>query len=235
MNDKRRFLVCAHRPWNKTLFERKLSALPHELTLMSSPEELTIEAITELNPEIIFFLDWSWIIKKEFTDAFFCVGFHPAPLPEYKGGSPIQNQIIRGVTQTKLSAFVMDGGIDTGDILLQRDLSLEGHLHDIFERITKLNEEMICAIIDGKYIRTSQSGDGSYYRRRKPSESVLSVSDMTHPLEHLYNFIRMLEDPYPNARLQIGNKEVIFKSAEMDENRDAIRIIADIVEFKKAP
>ena len=44
---------------------------------------------------------------------------HPSPLPKYRGGSPIQNQIIRGVVDSMVTIFVMNDKIDAGDIIAQ--------------------------------------------------------------------------------------------------------------------
>lgn len=211
---KNKYVICAHRPWNIKLFDQEITKLG-EFHLIQNKEELTIEKLDAIGPKIVFFLDWSWIVKKDITDRFFCVGFHSAPLPEFRGGSPIQNQIIRGIKKTKLTAFKMDGGIDTGNILVQEDLDLSGHLMDIFERITNLSTNMILKIINGQYKEIVQSGMGSYYKRRKPSESELYTDDFNKDIVYLNDFIRMLEDPYPNAFYVLGNKKIIFKSSKI--------------------
>jgi methionyl-tRNA formyltransferase len=226
----RRYVICAYRPWNIELFKDKLSKLPYEFYLISNKDELTLERLKEINPEIIFFLDWSWIVPKQIHTNYRCVVFHAAPLPKFRGGSPIQNQIIRGKKKTKLTAFFMDEGIDTGDILLQEDLSLEGHLRDIFKRITEISYRMIVKIINGEYIVRKQKGKGSYYRRRRPEESELKMEDFNKPLCFLYNFIRMLEDPYPNAYIIIGNKKVVFKEANFDRADNKLSVVVEITE-----
>ena len=214
-----KFVVCAYRPWNVSMCIFRLSEIYPDCILISSKEALTIERLRKINPELVFFLDWSWIVKQDILDEFKCVGFHTAPLPMYRGGSPIQNQIIRGEIQTKLTAFMMDGGIDTGDILLQRDMSLMGSISNILKMITNLEYHMIDDIVKGKYTVTPQHGKGSYYKRRKPSESELQVEDFNREMQYLYNFARMLEDPYPNAFIKLGNKKIIFKSVEKKDNK----------------
>ena len=52
----------------------------------------------------------------------------------------------------------MDEGIDTGKILLQKNLNLEGHLSDIFRRICDSSYEMIQKIIEGEQRDPSMSG-----------------------------------------------------------------------------
>ncbi len=213
MNKK--IVVCAHRDWNISMYLGRLSKIFPDSMLLSEKEHLSIDLLRKFNPSMIFFLDWSWIIKEEILNKFNCIGFHSAPLPEYRGGSPIQNQIISGITQTKLTAFSMDKGIDTGDILLQKPLSLDGHIMDIMKNISTLIHDMIIDIVNENYVIKKQTGHSSYYKRRKPSESELSLKDFEdNDVNYLYNFIRMLEDPYPNAFIKLANKKIIFKSAK---------------------
>ena len=78
------------------------------------------------------------------------INFHEAPLPKFRGGSPLQNQIIRGITKTKTTAFIMNEEIDAGDIILQKDLSLDGSIEDIFFRMYKNDyflEDLLVSVI----------------------------------------------------------------------------------------
>ena len=68
--------------------------------------------------------------------------FHESDLPKFRGGSPLQNQIVRGITKTKTTAFLMNEKIDGGDIIMKKSLSLEGNLQDIFERMKKNDFEI---------------------------------------------------------------------------------------------
>ncbi|MCB0329469.1 MAG: hypothetical protein KDD70_07395 [Bdellovibrionales bacterium] len=226
----RSFVFCAYRPWNIQLFQDVIAQHFPSATLITQKEELTLQKLETLDPEFVFFPDWSWIVPKEIFSRFTCVVFHAAPLPEFRGGSPLQNQILRGITETKLTAFVMDEGIDTGDILLQRDLSLEGHLYQIFDRMTSLTFELIQEIVAGRFERRKQVGDGSTFKRRKPSESELKEGDFENSLSYLYNFMRMLEDPYPNAWIRLGNKRITFKEAEKCGD-STLRVVAEINEI----
>lgn len=105
----------------------------------------------------------------------------------------------------------MTDEIDGGDILLQRDLDLTLQLDEMFEQIAENVYEMIQKIIRGEFKSKKQKGKPSYYKRRKPKESEL---DMNMPIDKIYDFIRMLADPYPNAFIKVGNKKIIFKRAQ---------------------
>ena len=104
----------------------------------------------------------------------------------------------------------MDDGIDTGNILLRESLSLEGSLNEIFERMIKNDYKMIIKIINSQYRINKQQGKSTFFKRRKPEQSELK--HLNYSKKYLYNFIRMLADPYPNAFLKIDKKRIVFKS-----------------------
>ena len=190
--------------------------------LLSSPKKLTINYLKRKKPEIIFFPDWSWIIPNEIISIYKCICFHESNLPKFRGGSPIQNQIIRGITKTKTTAFIMNEKIDAGDIILQKNLSLEGSIQEIFSRMSENDYSLILKIINGKYKRRKQSGKPTTYSRRKPKESELK--SLNHSINYLYNFIRMLEDPYPNAFIRIGKQKLIFKKAIYNNKKLSLEV-----------
>ena len=82
--------------------------------------------IFKVNPDIILFYGWSWIIKKKIFKNYDCFMLHPSPLPKYRGGSPIQNQIIQGITKSGITLFRMNNDLDQGNILLQKRINLSG-------------------------------------------------------------------------------------------------------------
>ena len=201
------FLFCAYRDWSIKLYE-KLSKKYDNFILLNSPKKLTFSFVKKLNPEFIFFPDWSWIIPEKITSNYKCFCLHESNLPKFRGGSPLQNQIIRGITKTKTTAFFMSKGIDEGDIILQQDLSLSGRMDEIFLRMIENDFKIIEKIILGNYKLTKQKGRRSIFKRRKPEESELDSSP--HSLEYFYNFIRMLDDPYPNAFIRCKNNTKLF-------------------------
>ncbi len=215
------YLFCAYRDWALKLFQKLKKKYP-DMYLLSSPKKLTINYLKRKKPEIIFFPDWSWIIPNEIISNYKCICFHESNLPKFRGGSPIQNQIIRGVTKTKTTAFIMNEKIDAGDIILQKNLSLEGSIQEIFSRMSENDYSFILKIINGKYKRRKQSGKPTTYSRRKPKESELK--SLNHSVNYLYNFIRMLEDPYPNAFIRIGKQKLIFKKAIYNNKKLSLEV-----------
>ena len=214
------YLFCGYRDYSIEIF-KKLQKRYKNFHLITKKESLTYSKIKKINPKYIFFPDWSWIVPENIIKDFDCVCFHESNLPKFRGGSPLQNQIISGIKKTKTTAFLMNSMIDGGDIIIQKDLSLTGNISDIFERMKKNDFEMICQIIQGKFRRRKQKGIASFYKRRNPKQSELKNLNFSN--EYLYNFIRMLSDPYPNAFLRIGKKKIIFKNAKFDGKKISFR------------
>jgi methionyl-tRNA formyltransferase len=210
------YLFCAYREWSLKLYE-KLSKKYDNFILLNSPKKLTVPFVQKLNPEFIFFPDWSWIIPKKITSNYKCVCFHESDLPKFRGGSPLQNQIIRGITKTKTTAFFMSDGIDEGNIILQRSLSLVGSIDEIFSRMIENDYKIVEKIISGNYKLTKQKGKPSIFKRRKPEDSELKSYQKS--LEYFYNFIRMLDDPYPNAFIKLGDKKLFLKNPQFKKGK----------------
>lgn len=208
-----KYVFCAYREHSFNVY-KKLKKRYSDIILINKKENLTIKKIKKINPKYIFFPDWSWIVPDEIISNVNCICIHESNLPKFRGGSPIQNQIIRGIKNTKSTAFLMNSKLDAGDILIQKNLSLDGSLDEIFSNIEKNNYEIITKIIQGKFKKRKQSGKPSSYKRRTPKQSELK--NLNTSKLYLHNFIRMLSDPYPNAFIKIGKKKIIFNSSKFD-------------------
>ena len=63
---------------------------------------------------------------------------HPSPLPKFRGGTPIQNQIIAGKKISSVTLFKINKILDGGPIIAKKPYSLEGSMSQILARITKI-------------------------------------------------------------------------------------------------
>lgn len=178
------------------------------------------DIIDNIKPDLIFFIGWSSLIPEDIVCKYKCICLHPSPLPKYRGGSPIQNQIINGEEKGAVSLFIMDKGLDTGDIIFQEEISLLGDLNVIFDDIKKSGQRGINFIIKNHKIiddfRIKQHDEeSSFYKRRNPCESEITIDEIiNNDAIYLYNKIRSLNDPYPNAFIKCkdGQKLYLLKS-----------------------
>jgi len=92
--------------------------------------------------DVAFFYGWSWHISNKVIDNFLCICLHPSKLPLFRGGSPIQNQILRGVYNSAVTVFRMNKQIDQGPIFMQKKLSLKGEIKEILLNISKIGTKI---------------------------------------------------------------------------------------------
>lgn len=185
--------------------------------LINNRTNLKYEKIKNINPKYIFFPHWSWKIPKEIYDKFECIAFHMTDLPFGRGGSPLQNLIVRGYSKTKISAFQVTNELDAGPIYLKKDLSLDGSAQEIFRRASKIIfNDMIPHIIKNSSKPSQQKGKIVTFSRRKNQES--DISDLTD-LNTTFDYIRMLDaEGYPNAFLEKNNLRIEFQNATKKNN-----------------
>jgi methionyl-tRNA formyltransferase len=184
---------------------------------LRSKEEFTLETLQEFNPDYIFIPHWSYLIPSEIYNGFNCVIFHMTDLPYGRGGSPLQNLILRGHTTTVLSAIRAEKGLDSGPIYLKKPLSLQGTAEEIFQRTDVLIKEMISEISLRDPTPVQQEGEITVFKRRTPEES--DLSGLSDP-EKLYDFIRMLDAPdYPKAFLDTENFRLEFTKASLENGK----------------
>lgn len=189
----------------------------HEVLIVTQKEELTYEAVCQFAPDYILLPHWSYYIVPQITDQWECVVFHMTDLPYGRGGSPLQNLIVRGHKETKISAIKVTEVLDGGPIYMKKPLSLEGSAHEIFERCADIIfEEMIPCFLKEKIIPIPQEGEPVLFRRRKPQEGEL-LPEMS--LETFYDYIRMLDaEGYPRAFLDYGPYRLCFEAAQLAED-----------------
>lgn len=194
------------------------------LTLLRVREqsELNLASLNAFMPRYVFFPHWSWKVPEEIFERFECIIFHMTDLPFGRGGSPLQNLIVRGITETKLTALRCVAEMDAGPVYLKRPLSLLGTAEEILIRASKLTGEMIAEIVQKQLVPIPQTGESTIFRRRTPSEGNLS---QLNTLEEVFDYIRMLDaDGYPPAFLETEHLKFEFTRASLRPGS----VIADV-------
>ena len=193
-------LVCGYKSWDYKAYSKLFGFGGEQWAYCNC---LDVVSVKLMNPERIFFLHWSWIVPNEIVDNYECIGFHMTNLPYGRGGTPLQNLIVRGHEYTSLTAFRMDRGIDTGGIYLKGDLYIgDGTAESIYKECNDLAVEMIGEIIKKNLKPVTQTGETTVFRRRKPEDSQIPEAST---LDQTYDFIRMLDaEGYPHAFLKNG-------------------------------
>ena len=211
------YLVVTIKKWNLEVYEKHISKLEGSWSLITDKENLTLENIKKINPKYIFFPHWSWIVPKEITDSYDCVCIHMTDLPYGRGGSPLQNLIIKGHKVTKITALKMTQELDTGDIYHKVSLDLLGSAQEIFIEAANKAYELIKFIVENNPAPQPQEGEVVNFNRRKPSQSEIP-KDIT--FDNIYDYVRMLDaDTYPAAYIDFDGFRLLFKKAKLDNGK----------------
>lgn len=164
---------------------------------------------------------------------------HASLLPEYRGAAPINWAIINGETKTGVTTFFIDDKIDTGEIILQSEVTIKedeivGQLHDRLMHLgAKLVAETLDLIAKGDVTTTKQPElEEKSAPKLYPHNCMI---DWSKSLSDIYNHIRGL-NPYPAAWTTIinGDDEVSAKIYGVSKDPSSHNLeIGTIVTSKK--
>tara|TARA_A100001201_G_scaffold8440_1_gene12910 strand:+ start:3857 stop:4489 length:633 start_codon:yes stop_codon:yes gene_type:complete len=207
--------ICAYREWALEIYDQ----VKNEITcnLITSKEQFNETKFNE--NDVIFFIGWSWIISDNIIQTHTCICLHPSPLPKYRGGSPLQHQIINGESLSAVTFFKMTNKLDAGNILYQEYFSLKGNLKDIFSRIIPLGTSGIFRILNSNVKEQPQDeSQATFYKRRKPEDSEILIEDFKkHTAKKIHDKIRALQDPYPNAYIKCKDKKLFIQISQYEK------------------
>jgi methionyl-tRNA formyltransferase len=126
----------------------KQLALKHGLNIFQ-PEKIKneLENIKNLKPDLIVVIAYGKIIPQSILDipTYGCINVHASLLPKYRGAACLNAPILNGDQETGVTIMQMEAGLDTGPILRQAKINLEGRetLEDVHDRLSALGAELL--------------------------------------------------------------------------------------------
>lgn len=210
-------LIAASRPQCFRESPRTLKKRTGEnFALITRKEELNAKRLQKLSPRYIFLPHWSYFVPSEVYKNYECIIFHMTDVPYGRGGSPLQNLIVRGHRKTMMTALRCVAGLDAGPVYLKRPLTLQGTAEEIYERAARLIEDMIVTIVKTQPLSRPQKGRPVTFKRRTPEQGNLDALTRTG---QVYDFIRMLDAKgYPQAYLSTKNLRFEFSNAKVSKD-----------------
>ncbi len=195
----------------------KKNKIPIFVNNANNPTRMS-KFLKEQQIDLILFYGWSWIVPLNIINNFDCFCLHPSLLPKYKGGSPIQNQILSGQKSSGITIFKMNQHLDAGPIYVQVPMSLSGDISEIFKRMgsigAALTRNLMGDFLDNNIVLKPQANFKKYpvFKRRKPENSKLDLSKVRNmKFDKLYDYVRALSDPYPNLYLDLNGKKLLIR------------------------
>ena len=209
----KKLILLTSKSWHKDLFNFLKLRENEDWSIITSKDDFVFSKIKDLNPNKIFIPHWSHIIPSNIFEKFECIVFHMTDLPYGRGGSPLQNLIVRGHQDTMISAIQIDQGVDTGNIYLKKPLSLKGSAKDIFERATVVIQKMILEILSSDINPVPQKGVATIFKRRSAKDGCMNE---LKEIEEVYDYIRMLDaEGYPPAFIETDSFKIDFFDSKL--------------------
>lgn len=211
----------------------KVWALDNSIPILQSEKIKTEEAteqLEQLKPDLIVVVAFGQILSKRILDLpkFGCINVHASLLPRYRGAAPIEWSLINGETKTGVTTMMMDVGLDTGDMLIKRevDITEDMILPELREKLMQLGAEALIETIDklveGTLERHKQDDSLSNYAPMLKKET--GLIDWSKSAQDIHNLVRGL---YGGAYTLIdGQKYKIWRTQIVDGKLEILEIQA---------
>ncbi len=203
----------------------KETALAHDLPVYQprrarDPE--FIEEMKTLNPDVMVVVAFGQILPKAILDIpkYGCINVHASLLPKYRGAAPIQWAVIRGEKVSGVTTMQMDVGLDTGDMLLKKEVLLDeeetgGSLHD---KLSTLGGDLLIETlkkIEAGDIHPEKQDDSQAGEYARMLDKNLGRIDFSMPAAEIERLIRGL-NPWPSAFTSYNGKTMKLWKAKAD-------------------
>ncbi|MGB9822905.1 methionyl-tRNA formyltransferase [Thermodesulfovibrio sp.] len=189
---------------------------------VAQPEKLKdesfIKMLKELNPEFGIVVAYGKILPKEVLEIpeYGCINLHASLLPKYRGAAPIQWALIKGEKITGVTTMLIDEGLDTGPVLLQKEVPIEDedNAQSLVHKLSIVGAELIIETIEkmrkGQIQPKPQEGEASYAPQLKKEDGKINWNA---PAKEIVNLIRGTY-PWPCAYSFLKNERVKIIKAE---------------------
>ncbi len=179
-----------------------------------------IEQVRALVPDVIVVMAYGQILSRAVLEIpkIACLNLHASLLPRWRGAAPIQAAIAAGDQETGITVMYMDGGLDTGDILLQRatEIRPDDTGRSVHERLAQIAPE---ALLESLRLLTAKSAPrvpqddahATYAPKLKRDDGKI---DWSEPAEVIERKIRAF-NPWPGAFMKLGDRNLKVFSASL--------------------
>jgi methionyl-tRNA formyltransferase len=224
-------------------FDEVSAALGAELVETSDiNSEDTLEAVGALEPELVFVVGWSQLVRDPFIalarEGVF--GMHPTLLPRHRGRAPIPWAILTGLARTGVTLFeIVDATADSGAIVGQAvvDIAPDETATTLFDRLATahvdLIREYVPQIVARNAPRSPQDASrASHWPKRVPGDGII---DWETRAPYLYAWVRAQTRPYPGAFTFLGEEKIVVWQARPVEHEDAAPAGTIVAERDEGP
>ena len=199
-----------------------------------------------LKPDIVIVVSFGQILSPQILriPVEGCLNVHASLLPKYRGAAPINWVLLKGEKRTGITTFYMDEKMDTGDIILQKEIEIvpQDNVSTLGERLAELGAEVLLKTLKlikkGEVSRKAQNEEEATYAPRlrktdalidwkKSAPQIHNLARGTNPWPGAFTYIKMEADnsEFSLQRLKILETEVVEHRAPSTEHRTPGEII----------
>ncbi|MDO5048218.1 MAG: methionyl-tRNA formyltransferase [Anaerococcus sp.] len=198
--------------------------------LVESPKSVNtdefVKRLVELEIDFIVVVAFGQLIGDKLLNTFKdrIINLHPSKLPLYRGASPIQYSILFGEKETAASSMLIEKGMDSGDILVQKKalIDINDDYLSLEDKLSKLGAEAIRESLinfDQIYKNRQAQDDDKASFCKKISKDMGKIDWKSSSLD-IYNKIRAFVE-YPVAYFTYDSKNIKVYKAKIEENYKA--------------
>lgn len=221
-----RIIFLSYREWaNEAL--AKVAKHPKISRSIHSHNMIELNKIALEDYDLLITLGWSDELGSSICSRIKAIGLHCAELDRYSYGTPIQLQIIDGITITKhrIFPFVWEPSsrrahTHTREYSHETLLSLHGNIEDIFEQLYTTSILLLNQYLDDfpAILYNKWPEEKEVRQRRQPSDSKISKEEFAlMSTADLYNLIRSLGNPYPNLYIEDDKGTLYFERVRFEK------------------
>lgn len=185
-----------------------------------------IETLRGISCDVIVVAAFGQLLSKEILEMpkYGCINVHASLLPRWRGAAPIQWAILAGDEKTGVTTMQMDEGLDTGDMLLRKEIVIDAEEtgESLFGRLSELGGPLLLETLEqaeqGTLMRVKQDDSESTYAKMLTKE--LGKLDFSKDAAELERYVRGLNS-WPSAYTYFRGKIMkIWRASVIDRNTE---------------
>ena len=187
-----------------------------------------VQELTQLAPDLIVVVAFGQLLPERILNIAPCINLHASLLPKYRGAAPINWAIIEGESTTGITTMYMDKGLDTGDMLLKKEIAITNEMTagELTATMATEGAELLSETLRNldNIERQPQGETPTIYAKMLTKE--LARIDWTKDATSIHNLVRGL-NPEPMAWTTLdGDNYKIARTRVVEGDGDPGTVIA---------
>lgn len=198
----------------KNLNRKIIKKIPKKYKIIKNYDPKIISYIKKKNYFLNITAGWPLVLPEKAINLskHGTINLHAGKLPEYRGGSPLNWQIIEGNRNIYISIIKMTKGLDTGPVFIQKKINLKDYenINDLHKKVNKIypviTKKVIEDILKGNSPIKQSNKNIRCFKQRNQYDGKIDWHKMS--ANKVFNMVRALARPYPGAFYEYNKKKI---------------------------